>query len=75
MLMLPAFLFDGEKYTDIYLSDNILEISYSGWICRYISSGKITETDRLGRNRNGYYKAYITRGDGKISVSVTIEKK
>lgn len=75
LLMLPAFLFDGEKHTDINLYDNILEISYSDWICRYTSSAKITETDRLGRNRNGYYKAYLTHGEGEISVSVAIEKK
>ncbi|MBO7303940.1 MAG: hypothetical protein J6V09_01790 [Clostridia bacterium] len=75
LLMLPVFLFDGQEYSVITHTENVLEINYSGFVCRYTSSAKITETDRLGRNRNGYYKAYLTHGEGEISVNVAIEKK
>ena len=71
-LMLPAFIFDGENNTDVKLSGEKLSVSYMGAECEYSSSAGIFETEKLGRNRNGYYKAYYTAGEKELAVKIKI---
>lgn len=73
-LMLPAFEFDGKNKTEISVKDNILEIVYMGYVCRYISSGEITDTRKTGCNRNGHYKLFYAKGVKNVSVQVEIER-
>ena len=72
--MLPAFAYDGEKNTEIKLSQNVLTISYEGYMCRYTASGKIFDLRRIGAGRNGHYKAYAVSGDGCLRVNIEILK-
>lgn len=73
--LLPAFAFDGEKETEIGISENALDVGYEGWLCRYTVSGKIKETDKLAKNRSGYYKLCYAEGDGELTVKIEIFKK
>lgn len=74
-VMLPAFCFDGKSYAEISVKDNILEICYKGYRCRYISSGEIADTGKVGCNRNGHYKLYYASGKKNVSVQIEIEKQ
>jgi hypothetical protein len=74
-LMLPAFSFDGENHTDITLSRNTLAVEYMGWIWEYTSDQEIYETEKIGRNRNGYYKAYCSEGKNSLSLKINIRRK
>jgi predicted NBD/HSP70 family sugar kinase len=71
-LMLPAFVFDGENNTEITLAGKKLSISYMGAECEYAASADIFETEKLGRNRNGYYKAYYTAAEKELTVKIKI---
>ena len=74
-LLLPAFFFDGERYSDISLEEGALRVSFDGWKCVYKTDGKICELGWLGANRNGNYKAYAAYTDGDVlRVSAKIEK-
>lgn len=73
--MLPTFTFDGENHTVINLSAKKLTVEYMGWICEYTSSENIVETEKIGRNRNGYYKAYYTEGEDELTVKINIRRK
>jgi hypothetical protein len=72
--MLPAFHFDGEKYTEIEYTESTLTVKYNGWQCRYVTSGKIAETDVISANRNGYYKRFVAQGEKSLGVKIVIEK-
>lgn len=72
--MLPAFYFDGETYTDISLDGGVLSVSYKGWVCRYTSDSEITDAKKLGVNRNGCYKQFITSGSDSLTVKIEIFK-
>lgn len=72
--MLPAFYYDGEGYSVISKDDNSLSIRYNGWICRYVSDGKIFDTKQNAANRNGYYKVFFTSSNEKLNITVQIIK-
>lgn len=72
--MLPAFFFDGEKYTEIKQSENELCVSYEGYVCRYTVNGEITDTNTVTANRNGHYKKYVAYADKELTVGIKIEK-
>lgn len=74
-LMLPAFQFDGESHTEISKEDNILEVRYKGYVCRYISSGEIADSGKIGCNRNGHYKLFYAKGMKNVSVQIEIERE
>ena len=73
-IMLPAFHFDGEAYTEISYTENTLTVNYKGWQCKYITDGKIIPTDTVSANRNGYYKRFVSSGYEKINIKIEIEK-
>ncbi len=74
-LMLPAFKFDGENDTEISVKENILEVRYLDYLCRYISSGEITDSGKVGCNRNGHYKLFYAKGMKNVSVQIEIERE
>lgn len=71
---LPALEFDGEKHTEITVTDNTLTVAYEGWICKYTTSGKIESLDRTVGNRNGHYLAYIATGKNIMHIKIEITK-
>lgn len=71
---LPAFIFDGEKQTEILPEKQTLTILYEGWTCRYITSGEIINLNKTAANRNGHYGMYLAKGKDKLSVEICIEK-
>ncbi|MCQ2389806.1 MAG: hypothetical protein MJ240_00155 [Kiritimatiellae bacterium] len=74
-LALPAFAFDGECETRIDCKDTTLAIAYRGWRCVYtVKAGTIVDTGRVACNRNGRYRRFELRGDGRVAASVTIER-
>ena len=75
LFMLPAFSFDGELHTEITLDEQSLSISYEGYVCCYITDGEIHDTERLGANRNGHYRAFYAKSFGKMMIGVKIVKK
>ena len=73
-LALPALSFDGESYSEIVLDRRSLSVIYRGWCCRYTASGEILDLDRVAANRNGFYKTYLAKGEGELSVVIEIFK-
>ena len=74
-VLLPAFKFNGKDYSTISLKDNVLEISFEGYVCRYtVSGGTIVALNRPARNRNGHYESYAAEGGRELKIQVTIEK-
>lgn len=72
--MLPAFSFDGEVQADIKVSDQQLEIRYQGFVCRYITSGKIIDLGEVGYNRNGHYRGFAAMGNKEIEIKIELSK-
>ena len=74
-LALPAFAFDGERETRIDCEGTSLAIAYRGWRCVYTAkTGTIADTGRTACNRNGRYRRFELRGDGRVAASVAIER-
>ena len=71
---LPAFSFDGETATDITVKENLLAVSYEGWICRYTANGTILDLNMTAANRNGHYRAFLATAKDTLSVKIEIEK-
>ena len=72
---LPAFLFDGEKQTEIVVEEHSLTVSYEDWSCRYTTSGRITDLQKIAANRNGHYRAFLAEGKDMLDLRVEITKK
>lgn len=72
--MLPAFSFDGEVHADIKVSEHQLEIRYQGFVCRYITSGKIIDLGEVGYNRNGHYRGFAAIGNKEIEIKIELSK-
>lgn len=72
-LMLPAFAFDGSTATQITCNDNVLEIRYQDYICRYTATAPVLDTGKRGFNRNGEYRLFYVRAAEQVSVTVEIE--
>jgi len=70
--MLPAFSFDGECETRISTRNNVLEIAYEGWVCRYTANGTIHDLGKTAKNRNGYYKIYYASSEHNLELKIEI---
>ena len=73
--VLPAFDFDGEKYTEISVDEHSLSVEYDGWLCRYTTDGTIVDLNRIAANRNGHYKTFLAVGEQEIHVKIEIIKQ
>lgn len=72
--LLPAFDFDGRDHTIITHQDQLLEIHYHGYVCRYRAiHGIIRATKQKARNRNGHYNVFRAEGNSKLTVMISIE--
>ena len=69
---LPAFCFDGERSPEITVDKHSLTVSYDGWICRYTTSGTISDLNRTAANRNGHYRAFAATGIDTLRVKIEI---
>ncbi|MBQ8431505.1 MAG: hypothetical protein IJX28_01340 [Clostridia bacterium] len=69
---LPAFAFDGESKPEITATEHTLTVAYQGWICRYTTDGSIRDTGKIACNRNGHYRAFLTHGQGQLTVNIEI---
>lgn len=74
-IMLPAFFFNGEEYSEISVSERILEIAYKGYVCRYTVNGIIRDMNAVGCNRNGHYKLFYAEGENSLELEVKIFKQ
>lgn len=72
--LLPVFEFDGSEHTKIIHNENIIEIEYRGFVCRYTSDAPISDLQKRGYNRNGYYKGYYTANKNNVKVKIEILK-
>lgn len=61
-ILLPAFLFDGVKETEILATSGQIVIKYNGSFCKYTFSGEPEEYG-IFFNRNGRYRAYKINTD------------
>ena len=61
-ILLPAFLFDGAKETDIIVSDGQIVIKYNGSFCKYTFEGEPQDYG-VFFNRNGRHRAYSIATD------------
>ncbi len=61
-ILVPAFLFDGAKETDIIVSDGQIVIKYNGSFCKYTFEGEPQDYG-VFFNRNGRYRAYSIATD------------
>lgn len=72
--LLPAFDYDGETIAQINATKNTLEIFYKGFVCRYTTSGEIVDCYKTSKNRNGYYKTFIAKGENNLKINIKITK-
>ena len=67
-MSLPVFVTDGERTSRIVVGTNTLEIAFDGWLCRYETDGRLTDTGLVYGNRNGHYRRFDVHGDGSVRV-------
>jgi hypothetical protein len=72
---LPAFEFDGETHTEITTDEHTLQIRYEGWVCRYVTDGRIIDLNSVAENRNGRYRAFSAIGKEHLGVHIEILKE
>ena len=56
--MVPVFDFDGEKQTEITLTEGGISVEYYGGLCVYGFEGEIASDYEIYHNRNGRYRVY-----------------
>lgn len=70
---LPAFLFDGEKSTEIFADEHTLTVTYNGWQCQYRTDGVIVDLHKTAANRNGHYRAFLATAPNALTVQIEIK--
>jgi len=71
-LTLPAFAFDGETRPTVTCGKGVLSVDYAGWTCRYETNGELVDTGRTYGNRNGHYRRFDVRANGRLVVQITL---
>ena len=71
-ISVPAFLFDGEKSTEIVCDGKSLEIRYEGKCCRYTTDGKFIDSGLTYANRNGHFRRYDVVGSDVVKLTCRI---
>ena len=71
---LPVLDFDGARHTVITSAENSLTVSYDGWLCRFLTDGRVVDLNRIAANRNGHYRAFMTCKEKDITVKIEIIK-
>lgn len=70
---IPAFMYDGEIYTNTTLVKNTLSVYYRGHVVRFSSpDAEIFDTGRTYRNRNGVYRLYKAHSTQRVSLHIEI---
>ena len=68
--LLPVFLFDGRVSPVVRRTENSIEVSYEGHVCRYTYDGTIEDDALVLSNRNGRYAICRMKG---TQVHIAIE--
>ena len=68
--MLPVFEYDGEEKSRITMDEGVVRVTYQGHACTYITEGKLQDTGKVYANRNGHYRLFTVKGNGKAEVKV-----
>jgi hypothetical protein len=71
---LPAFEFDGERYTQISHDASSLSVRYLGYECAYVTDAKIVDLGNPVFNRNGRYRAFIAAGCDSMRIKIKISE-
>ncbi len=72
---IPAYMFDGEIYTNTTLVENTLSVYYRGYVVKFSSpDAEIFDTGRTYRNRNGVYRLYKAHSTQRVSLHIEILK-
>lgn len=74
-ILFPIFDFDGKYYTEKSVFEKRVQITYNGYICRYVTNGIIKEKNTVYANRNGHYKAAAACGKNSVSLKIDIFAK
>ncbi len=70
---IPAFMFDGDIYTNTTLVGKTLKVYYKGYAVEYFSpDAEILDTGRTYRNRNGVYRLYKARSKERVSLKIRV---
>ncbi len=70
---IPAFMFDGEIYTNTTLVGRTLKVYYKGYAVEYSSpDAEIFDTGRTYRNRNGVYRLYQARSKERVCLKIRV---
>lgn len=72
-ILIPVFLFDGARDTDVTASDGQIVVKYNGSYCKYVFSGESSDYG-VFFNRNGRYRAYKINTD-KLHIEIGDAKK
>lgn len=74
--LLPVFRFNGKDRTKVNQTENVLEVIFGGYVCRYtVLNGTIIDLNRPARNRNGHYDTFAAEGGDGLTVQISIEKR
>ncbi len=69
-----AFDFDGERSTELSVSDTSVTVTYDGWKCTYETNGKILSRNEYADNRNGRYRVFYAVAEKALSLHISIEE-
>ncbi len=70
---IPAFMFDGQIYTNTTLVGKTLKVYYKGFVVEYSSpDSEIVDTGRTYRNRNGVYRLYKAHSRQRVSLKIKV---
>ena len=75
LMTLPALIFDGETKPLVESSANSLAIHFNGWVCRYKTNGKISDTGIIHANRNGHLRRYDANRKGRLVIRGKISQE
>ena len=75
-LVLPAFMSDGERQSDLKVGKGGFSVGFDGWTCRWETNGEIVDTGLVYGNRNGHYRRLEARAvsKGPLRVKIAISK-
>ena len=71
-ISVPAFSYDGEKYTEVVCNGQSLEIRYEGKCCQYTTDGKFVDSGLTYANRNGQFRRYDVVGNDVVRLNCRI---
>ena len=72
-IMIPVFHFDGRDKTEIDCHKGILNVTYKGHSCKYVSESDFIKLNCTYENRNGEYFAYKISGKDRVGLKISLK--